>query len=103
MTVHKDDPGSTQDKMVEIVSEKAQRKIDARAKPHANAWFGLGMMGLIGWSVAIPTLCGVAMGLWIDRHWESQFSWTLMLLFLGGFLGCLNAWRWLNKEGRKID
>jgi len=24
------------------------------------------MMGLIGWSVAIPTLLGAALGLWLD-------------------------------------
>ena len=46
-------------------------------------WFGLGVFGVVGWSVAIPTLIGTAIGLWIDRTWPSRFSWTLMLLILG--------------------
>ena len=26
------------------------------------------MMGLIGWSVAVPTLLGAALGIWLDKH-----------------------------------
>ena len=26
------------------------------------------MMGLIGWSVAVPTLLGAALGLWLDKN-----------------------------------
>jgi ATP synthase protein I len=48
------------------VGAKAARKLKARRNPHARVWFGLGMMGLIGWSVAIPTLLGAALGLWLD-------------------------------------
>ena len=59
------------------------------------------MFGLIGWSVVIPTLLGVALGLWIDQTWPSRYSWTLMLLLLGIILGCLNAWRWISQEQPK--
>jgi predicted F0F1-ATPase subunit len=39
-----------------------------------GVWFGLGMMGLIGWSVAVPTLLGAALGLWLDsRHPRKPF------------------------------
>ena len=57
------------------------------------------MFGIVGWSVAIPTLIGVAIGVWIDRNWPSQFSWTLMLLIAGVMIGCLNAWYWVRKSG----
>lgn len=29
------------------------------------------MFGIIGWAVAIPTLIGVAVGIWLDRHYPS--------------------------------
>jgi ATP synthase protein I len=62
-------------------------------------WFGLGMMGVIGWSIVIPTLLGVALGLWLDSHYaEDQRSWTLALLIAGLTLGCFNAWYWIDKE-----
>ncbi len=66
-------------------------------------WFGLGMFGLVGWSIAMPTVIGAAIGLWIDSTWPSRYSWTLMLLFAGVVLGCLNAWHWVKREGRSGD
>jgi predicted F0F1-ATPase subunit len=50
---------------------------------HAGVWFGLGMMGLIGWSVAIPTLLGAALGIWLDSRHPGSHSWTLALLVAG--------------------
>ena len=48
------------------VGAKAARKLRARRNSAQGVWFGLGMMGLIGWSVAIPTLLGAALGIWLD-------------------------------------
>src|SRR6516225_6918319 len=67
-----------------------------------NIWIGLGMLGLIGWSVATPTLLGVAIGVWIDNHFPSRYSWTLMLLVVGLIIGCLSAWRWVASQYREI-
>lgn len=83
------------------VAAKQQRKIEARRKGDRSVWFGLGMFGLVGWSVAVPALIGVAVGLWIDSRWPSRFSWTLMLLLLGVAVGCLNAWWWVQRESRE--
>lgn len=80
------------------VDAKQSRKLDARQQGERSAWFGLGMFGLVGWSIAIPTLLGIAMGIWIDERWPSRFSWTLMLLIGGVGVGCLNAWWWVNRE-----
>ncbi|CAD78169.1 MAG TPA: ATPase F0F1 [Rhodopirellula baltica] len=80
------------------VDAKQSRKLDARQQGDRSAWFGLGMFGLVGWSIAIPTLLGIAMGIWVDEHWPSRFSWTLMLLIGGVGVGCLNAWWWVNRE-----
>ena len=60
------------------------------------------MMGLVGWSVAIPTLLGTALGLWLDRRYPGPHSWTLALLLGGLVLGCWNAWHWLSREHREI-
>ncbi len=88
-------------KMATVIERETRRKISAREETDRSIWFGMGMFGIIGWSVAIPTLLGTAVGVWIDRNWPSSYSWTLMLLFLGLILGCLNAWHWVNKESRK--
>lgn len=87
------------DDLQEEVTSRQERKLEARREGDRSAWFGLGMFGLVGWSVSIPALLGIAIGLWIDEHWPSRWSWTLMLLFLGVCIGCLNAWWWVQREG----
>jgi ATP synthase protein I len=85
------------------VDRKESRKLKARGRDTRAVWFGLGMFGLIGWSVALPALAGVALGAWIDRTWPSRYSWTLMLLLGGIILGSLNAWYWVTQERKKIE
>lgn len=80
------------------IREKSDRKMRARKRKERGLLFGLGMFGLIGWSVAIPSLAGLFLGVWLDAELESRFSWTLMLLSAGVVTGCLNAWYWLQKE-----
>lgn len=80
------------------IGRKAERRQKARARPDRGLWFGLGMFGLVGWSVAVPTLLGIAIGIWLDKRWPGPPSWTLTLLFLGVVLGCVNAWYWIERE-----
>jgi ATP synthase protein I len=84
------------------VDVKAERKMKAKRDDVRTVWAGIGMMGLIGWSVAIPTLLGAALGLWLDRNYPGSFSWTLTMLIAGLFIGCLNAWHWVSKENQEM-
>jgi ATP synthase protein I len=84
------------------VGAQAARKLRAQRDGIKSVWFGLGMSGLIGWTVAIPTLIGAGLGVWIDNRYPSPYSWALMLLLAGLIVGCLNAWRWVNSEYREI-
>jgi len=84
------------------VGAKAARKLKARRNPTPGVWFGLGMMGLIGWSVVVPTLLGAAFGTWLDNHYPGSHSWTLMLLLVGLVIGCVNAWHWVGKEDKEM-
>lgn len=83
------------------VAAKVARKLKAR-KPGRGVWFGLGMMGLIGWSVVVPTLLGAALGIWLDTHHPGKHPWTLALLIVGLAIGCLNAWHWVAKEDKEM-
>ncbi len=86
----------------EQVGAKAARKLKARRNP-SHVWFGLGMMGLVGWSVVIPTLLGAGLGLWLDARYAGPRSWTLALLVAGLVLGCFNAWHWVAKEDKAMQ
>jgi ATP synthase protein I len=84
------------------VGAKAARKLKARRKTRPVVWSGLGMMGLIGWSVVVPTLLGAGLGVWLDEHHPGRHAWTLALLMAGLALGCLNAWHWVAKEDKAM-
>jgi ATP synthase protein I len=83
------------------IGAKVARKLKAR-KSTQGVWFGLGMMGLVGWSVVVPTLLGTAFGMWLDKHHPGKHPWTLALLVVGLAIGCLNAWHWIAKENRAM-
>jgi ATP synthase protein I len=83
------------------IGAKAERKLKAR-KSTQGVWFGLGMMGLIGWSVTVPTLLGTMLGIWLDQRHPGAHSWTLALLVVGLATGCLNAWHWVAKEDKAM-
>lgn len=87
----------------EQIGRQERRKIQAQRGKSRSIWFGFAMFGLIGWSVAVPTLLGIALGIWIDKHYPSPRSWTLMLLMIGLIIGCLNAWYWVKKEQQAIS
>ena len=85
----------------EKVGHKAERKRRARREKEGPVWFWLGMFGLVGDSVDIPTIIGVAIGVWLDRRFSGEASWTLTFLFIGVVIGCINAWYWVKQESRR--
>ena len=78
------------------------RKLRAQRHGVQNVWFGFGMFGLVGWSVAVPTLLGAILGHWLDKHHPGPHSWTLALLVAGLLIGCLNAWHWVARENKHM-
>lgn len=83
------------------IGEKEKRKLRSRKEGDRSIIFGLGMLGLIGWAIAVPVLIGIALGAWLDARHRTGFSWTLTFLFAGLILGCLNAWYWVRKVSRR--
>jgi ATP synthase protein I len=94
-------PGSHDQSTVQRIDRDVDRKLRARAEGRRAVWFGLGMFGLVGWSVAIPSLLGLAFGLWLDSRFPGRVSWTLTFLIIGVALGSFNAWRWIKQEGQR--
>lgn len=91
-----------QNKFSQMVQSKEKRKLKERDKSKRGVLFGLGMFGLVGWSVVTPTLLGAFLGIWLDRHLPGKQSWTLTFLLIGLMLGCMTAWHWLSHEEKDI-
>ncbi len=85
---------------VDQIGQRARRMQAARDDPGPSPLRGIGTFGMIGWSVAVPTVGGAFLGLWLDRVAPQQFSWTIALILGGVALGALLAWAWIGKEDR---
>ncbi len=82
----------------ETIGKKEVRKMRARREQGRSIWYGLGMFGMVGWSIALPTVLGAMIGVWVDRHWDPPFSGTFTGLFGGLAVGCWIAWYWVRRE-----
>ena len=95
-----EEKGVPGDGTTEEIGRQAERRMRARQRRSRSIWFGLGMFGMVGWAVAVPTLIGIVLGLWLDRVAPQTFSWTLTLLPASVVLGAINAWLWVERESR---
>ncbi len=84
------------------IGDKEKQKLKALHEDKRSVWAGLGSFGMIGWSVAVPTVLGTVAGLWLDKNYPQSISWTLTLLILGLCIGCLIAWQWIAKENKMM-
>lgn len=91
-----------EEKFYTSISEKESRMLKAKTENKRSVWMGLGMLGIIGWSVVVPTLLGVALGIWLDKTYKVSFSWTISFLIIGLVTGCSIAWHWISKERKEM-
>lgn len=89
------------DSIARKIARQEKRKLKAQ-QTNNNVWSGIGMMGMVGWSVVMPTLLGAAAGFWMDKHFPKIFSWTLSLLLVGLITGSIVAWYWVDKENKEM-
>jgi ATP synthase protein I len=70
-----------------------------RARREGEPSFGgyLAQVGVLGWTIVVPTLLGMFLGRWVDRRLGTGIFWTAPLLMLGLAIGCWGAWRWMHR------
>lgn len=85
-------------KQTDRIGRGAARKKAARDNPGPSPLRGIGVFGMIGWAVAVPTVGGAFLGLWLDRVVPQEFSWTIALILGGVVIGGFLAWAWIDRE-----
>ena len=80
----------------EKIRAKEEQRIKARCRECEN-YNWLGMLGLIGWSVMIPLIGGIFLGIWLDSVFKGKYSFTLIFMLSGLAAGCLLSWHWIQK------
>ena len=91
-----------ENKFGDYIAAKEKRKLNALNENSESVWSGLGMFGMVGWSVAVPALLGAALGMLLDKKYQQSFSWTLTCLMIGLVAGSIIAWYWIDKEDKAM-
>lgn len=94
--------GGEEEEFAKLIAAKEKIRLDARKPQKQSVWVGFIKYGTIGWTVAFPTMAGVAAGAWLDANYPARHSWTLSLMALGLLAGCAAAWSWIESEEAKI-
>ncbi len=87
-----------EDEFESSVRRERARIERGRAQGHGSFWRYLGLIGVVGWSVVVPTVVGALVGLWLDERYGTGYRLTLGLIVFGLAMGCLNAWRMITRE-----
>lgn len=90
-----------EDTSASAIRRRAERMQQSRDEPKHSPLSGLGAFGVIGWSVAIPTVGGAFLGMWLNRVAPQSFSWPIALILGGVVVGGIVAWSWIDKSGGK--
>lgn len=88
---------SAEEELLEKIQKESTKKIKSKEEG-SEIIFGLGLFGIVGWAISIPTIIGIAIGVFLDKKFTQSFSWTITLLFVGVVLGAFNAWHWIQEK-----
>ncbi len=80
--------------------ERDIERLDRRRGAAASFWRSLGVLGTVGWSIALPAALGAWLGHRIDFRYGSGVHFTLTLLAVGVTIGSVIAWRVLREHER---
>jgi ATP synthase protein I len=80
------------------VKTRQERRARWRREGERSVAQNLATIGVLGWTIVVPTLLGIFAGRWLDREFTSGIFWTLGLLMLGLAFGCTLAWKRMYRE-----
>ena len=87
-----------QEKLSEAVKTRQERRERWQREGERSIGQNLAMIGVLGWTIVLPTLLGLFAGRWLDRQFHMGIFWTLGLLVVGLTVGCMLAWRRMHSE-----
>jgi ATP synthase protein I len=86
------------ERLQEAVRKRQERRGRWQREGERSLGQNLAMIGALGWTIVLPTLIGIFVGRWLDRHFGMGIFWTLGLLMVGLALGCTFAWKRMHGE-----
>jgi len=74
------------------------RRMARREPGNRSFWRSLGVLGMVGWPIALGSVGGALVGRSLDKHFESGVRYTLMLLTAGVLVGSFAAWKTVTQK-----
>jgi ATP synthase protein I len=85
------------DHLSEAAHRAAERAKAGRENPEPSLGARLGQVGILGWTIVVPTLAGLFLGRWLDRVFATNIQFSATLLMLGAIVGFWSAWKWMRR------
>jgi len=89
------------DRLANAAQGALDRATKGRADPEQSLGARLGHLGVLGWYIVLPTLLGLFLGRWLDRHFGTGIFFSAPLLMIGAAIGFWSAWKWMHRQGIK--
>jgi ATP synthase protein I len=89
----RDQNNDVADGLKRSVRLRRERRERAKHEGERSLAQNLAWMGTLGWLIIVPTLLGMFLGRWIDRHFGLGVTFSSTLCCVGLGLGCWLAWR----------
>ena len=84
------------DHLLDSIRRRSARHERARREGEPSFGRYLAQVGVLGWTIVVPTLLGMFLGRWIDQRLGTGIFWTGPLLIVGLAIGCWAAWQWMH-------
>ena len=93
--------GAEFDRLAGAARRAAERDAEGRADPEPSLGARLGQIGVLGWTIIVPTLLCLFVGRWLDRILGTGIFFSAPLLMVCAAIGFWSAWRWMHRQGMK--
>ncbi|AYG63560.1 AtpZ/AtpI family protein [Rhizobium jaguaris] len=86
------------DGLAKAARRAAEREKQGNANPEPSLGARLGQIGILGWTIVVPTLVALALGRWLDRIFATGIFFTAPLIMIGAIFGFWSAWKWMHRS-----
>ena len=86
-------PGPAQRPDLRAALKRDAQRRSRREVGHRSFWQSLGVLGMVGWPVALSSVAGALLGHYIDSRWNTGVRFTLLLVTIATALGSFSAWK----------
>ncbi len=90
--------GDLEDPVAAAARRAAERAKEKANDPEPSLGSRLGQIGILGWTIVVPTLIGLVLGRWLDHRLATGVFFSAPLIMIGALIGFWSAWKWMHRN-----